>query len=118
MQVAPSWARSRHKYGGEDFKVIDDETLQCPDREVMYRQEIRYNWQWDMQMLFGLKPSIRQACSVKIHCLAEGSKATRGRRVSVTRRRLPPSPAIAAQPEIVVLEGHIQVAVIGTEPII
>lgn len=118
MQVAPGWAKSRHKYGGEDFKVIDDETLQCPAGEIMHRQEIRYNRQGDMQMLFGLKPSICQACSVKMHCLAEESKATRGRRVSVTRRRLPPPLAIAEQPEIVVLERHSEVITIGIEPII
>lgn len=51
MQVAPGWAKNWHKYGGEDFKVIDDETLQCPAGEIMHRQEIRYNRQGNMQML-------------------------------------------------------------------
>jgi CheY-like chemotaxis protein len=76
-------ALSRHKYAGKDFKIPDDESVECPAGHRMYRREIRYTRRGDMQMLFSMNPRICASCPVKQHCLSNDSKNTNGRQISV-----------------------------------
>ncbi|MBD1857488.1 hypothetical protein, partial [Leptolyngbya sp. FACHB-1624] len=100
MTVSEGWAKSRHKYAGKDFKIRDDESVECPAGHRMYRREIRYTRRGDMQMLFSMNPRICASCPVKQHCLSDDSKNTNGRRISVIRTKLPPVPTVAVEPEI------------------
>jgi hypothetical protein len=89
MVAVPGWGQSRHKYSGKDFKIIDDEVIECPAGHQMDRQEVRYNRVGDMQLVFGIKATICRICPVIQHCHADRSANTRGRRILVTRAKLP-----------------------------
>lgn len=88
MQVSQGWARSRNKFSGEDFTLINERALQCPASNIMYRREIRYNRYGDQLILFGINPRTCQQCPLKSQCLADGSKGTGGRRITVIRKKL------------------------------
>jgi hypothetical protein len=105
MIVAPNWGQSRHKYSGKDFKVIEDESIECPAGHRMDRQEIRFNRVGDMQMLFGIKSTVCRQCPVIQHCHADRSTNSRGRRILVTRQKRPTPPALAEVPEIIVISN-------------
>jgi hypothetical protein len=92
MEVCSAWARSLGKFSGQDFKLLDERTLQCPAGQHMYRREVRQNRAGDLLILFGLNPRTCQQCPLKEHCLAEGSTGTAGRRVTVIRKKRPPEP--------------------------
>jgi len=92
MEVCAAWARSIGKFSGQDFKLLDERTLQCPAGHLMYRREVRQNRVGDLLILFGINPRTCQQCPLKEHCLAEGSKGTGGRRVTVIRKKLPLEP--------------------------
>jgi hypothetical protein len=92
MEVCSAWARSIGKFSGQDFKLLDERTLQCPAGQLMYRREVRQNRAGDLLILFGLNPRTCQQCPLKERCLAEGSKGTAGRRVTVIRKKRPPEP--------------------------
>ena len=92
MEVCSAWARSIGKFSGQDFKLLDERTLQCPAGQPMHRREVRQNRAGDLLILFGLNPRTCQQCPLKEHCLAEGSKGTAGRRVTVIRKKRPPEP--------------------------
>jgi hypothetical protein len=92
MEVCSAWARSIGKFSCQDFKLLDENTLQCPAGHLMYRREVRQNRLGDVLILFGLNPQTCQQCPLKEHCLAEGSKGTGGRRVTVIRKKLPLEP--------------------------
>lgn len=101
MQVAGSWARSRGKFSGADFKLLDERTLQCPAGHSMYRREVRQNRLGDLLILFGINPRTCQQCPLKSQCLADGSKGSGGRRITVIRKKLlgvPPEVQPLAQP--------------------
>jgi hypothetical protein len=103
MTVAQGWAKSRHKYAGKDFKIIEDQFVECPAGHRMGRREIRYTRRGDMQMIFSVNPRLCASCPVKQHCLSDDSKGTNGRRISVMRAKLPPVPTLALEPEITVM---------------
>lgn len=92
MQVAGGWARSQGKFSGSDFTLLDERTLQCPAGNSMYRREVRQNRLGDLLILFGINPRTCQQCALKHQCLADGSKGTGGRRITVVRKKLPSSP--------------------------
>lgn len=117
MTLATGWGQSRHKYSGKDFKIVDDETINCPAGHQMSRQQVRYNRVGDMQMLFGIKHTICAACPLIRHCHAERSNNTRGRRILVTRAKLPTPPPLAEVPDILVKQSSTS-TVLGTEPIL
>ncbi|BAS59929.1 hypothetical protein LBWT_X0010 (plasmid) [Leptolyngbya boryana IAM M-101] len=118
MTVAEGWAKSRHKYAGKDFKIMDDESVQCPAGHRMSRREIRYTRRGDMQMLFSMNPRICASCPVKQHCLSDDSKNTNGRRISVIRTKLPPVPTVAVEPEITIIAQAPMKTVQGTQALI
>ncbi|MGG6265618.1 hypothetical protein ACQ4M3_06380 [Leptolyngbya sp. AN03gr2] len=118
MTVSEGWAKSRHKYAGKDFKILDDESVECPTGHRMYRREIRYTRRGDMQMLFSMNPRICASCPVKQHCLSEDSKNTNGRRISVMRTKLPPVPTVALEPEITIIAQAPMQTVQGTQALI
>lgn len=117
MQAVPGWGQSRHKYAGTDFKIIDDEGIECPAGHRMERQQVRYNRVGDMQLVFGIKASICRECPVIQHCHADRSTNTRGRRILVTRLKLPTPPPLAEVPEIIVKQSLFPLTV-GTQAII
>ncbi len=88
MQVSGGWARSRNKFSGDDFTLVDERTLICPAKNPMYRREVRYNRYGDKLILFGINPRTCQQCSLKSQCLADGSKGTGGRRITVKSKKL------------------------------
>ncbi|NJP12651.1 MAG: hypothetical protein HC866_26945 [Leptolyngbyaceae cyanobacterium RU_5_1] len=93
-EVCSAWARSIGKFSGQDFKLLDERTLQCPAGHRMYRREVRQNRLGDLLILFGINPRTCQQCPLKEQCLAEGSKGTGGRRVTVIRKKLPLEPNV------------------------
>ena len=99
MQLSQSWARNRGKFSGNDFNLLDNRTLQCPAGHSMYRRETRQNRRGDLLILFGLNPRICQECPLKKQCLAEGSKGTGGRRVTVIRKKLASSSKTVPSPQ-------------------
>ena len=117
MSAVPGWGQSRHKYSGKDFKIIDDEAIECPAGHQMERQQVRYNRVGDMQLMFGVKATICRACPVIQHCHADRSTNTRGRRILVTRPKLPPPPPLAEVPDIIVKQSLSTLSV-GTQAII
>lgn len=117
MTVAPGWGQSRHKYSGKDFQVIGDEAIECPAGHRMDRQELRYNRVGDMQMVFGIKPTICRDCPLIRHCHADRSSNTRGRRILVTRVKLPTPPPLAEIPDIVVRQNP-TTRTMGTQAIV
>ncbi|MDZ4872121.1 MAG: hypothetical protein CLLPBCKN_006713 [Chroococcidiopsis cubana SAG 39.79] len=106
MQVAGGWARSQGKFSGSDFTLLDERTLQCPAGNSMYRREVRQNRIGDLLILFGINPRTCQQCPLKSQCLADGSKGTGGRRITVIRKKLasradePSAVSIAQTPSI------------------
>ncbi len=88
MQVAGGWARSRNKFSGQDFTLVDERTLICPAAHRMYRREVRHNRYGDKVILFGINPRTCQQCPLKSKCLADGSKGTGGRRITVKSKKL------------------------------
>ncbi|MBD2069000.1 hypothetical protein H6F93_15970 [Leptolyngbya sp. FACHB-671] len=88
MQVAPSWARSRGKFSGSDFTLVNERTLRCPAGHSMYRRELRQNRLGDLLIMFGINPRTCAHCTLRDQCLADGSKGTGGRRITVVRKRL------------------------------
>jgi hypothetical protein len=90
MQVPPGWARSRGKFSGTDFTIVDERTLLCPAGHPMYRRELRQNRLGDLLILFGINPRTCAQCGLQQQCFAKGSKGTGGRRVTVVRKRLFP----------------------------
>ncbi|MDJ0597197.1 MAG: hypothetical protein QNJ72_45795 [Pleurocapsa sp. MO_226.B13] len=65
MQVSGGWARSRNKFSGDDFTLVDERTLICPALNPMYRREVRHNRYGDKLILFGINPRTCQQCSLK-----------------------------------------------------
>jgi hypothetical protein len=118
MTVAEGWGKSRHKYGGKDFKVIEDQFIECPEGHRMGRREIRYTRRGDMQMLFSVNPRLCASCPVKQHCLSDDSKGTNGRRISVMRAKLPQVPTVALEPEITVIAQVPTQTLRGTQALI
>lgn len=118
MTVADGWAKSRHKYAGKDFKILEDQFVECPAGHRMGRREIRYTRRGDMQMLFSVNPRICASCPVKQHCLSDDSKGTNGRRISVMRAKLPPIPTVALPPEITIIAQAPILTVQGTQALI
>ncbi|MBD2066324.1 hypothetical protein H6F93_02080 [Leptolyngbya sp. FACHB-671] len=118
MTVAKGWGKSRHKYGGKDFKIIEDQFIECPQGHRMGRREIRYTRRGDMQMLFSVNPRICASCPVKHHCLSDDSKGTNGRRISVMRAKLPPVPTVALEPQITVIAQAPIQTVQGTQALV
>ncbi len=88
MQVSGGWARSRNKFSGDDFTLVDERTLICPAKNPMYRREVRHNRYGDKLILFGINPRTCQQCSLKSQCLADGCKGTGGRRITVKSKKL------------------------------
>lgn len=117
MVAVPGWGQSRHKYSGKDFKVIDDEAIECPAGHRMEQQQVRYNRVGDMQLMFGVKATVCRACPLIQHCHADRSTNTRGRRILVTRPKLPTPPALKEAPDIIVKQS-ISALRIGTQAII
>jgi hypothetical protein len=97
MQVPPGWARSRGKFSGTDFTIVDERTLLCPAGHAMYRRELRQNRLGDLLILFGINPRTCAQCELQQQCFAQGSKGTGGRRVTVVRKRLS-TPNLEPQP--------------------
>lgn len=54
--------------------------------------EVRQNRLGDLLILFGINPRTCQQCPIKSQCLADGSKGTGGRRITVIRKKLSSSP--------------------------
>jgi hypothetical protein len=117
MVAVPGWGQSRHKYSGKDFKVIDDEAIECPAGHRMEQQQVRYNRVGDMQLMFGVKATICRACPLIQHCHADRSTNTRGRRILVTRPKLPTPPALKEVPDIIVKQS-LSALRIGTQAVI
>lgn len=117
MVAVPGWGQSRHKYSGKDFKIIDDEAVECPAGHRMERQQVRYNRVGDMQLMFGVKATTCRTCPVIHHCHADRSTNTRGRRILVTRLKLPTPPPLAEVPDIIVKQS-LSAVTIGTQAII
>jgi hypothetical protein len=117
MIIAPGWGQSRHKYSGKDFKVIEDERIECPAGHQMDCQEIRHNRVGDRQMIFGIKSTVCRDCPLKAHCHADRSSNTRGRRILVTRTQFPTPPPLAEIPDIIIKQSSTPLAV-GSSPII
>ena len=92
MELSKSWGRNRGKFSGDDFKLLDNRTLQCPAGHSMYRREVRQNRRGDLIIMFGINPRTCQQCPLKDQCLADGSKGTGGRRVTAIRKKLAPPP--------------------------
>lgn len=107
MELSQSWARNRGKFSGDDFNLQADRTLQCPAGHSMYRRETRQNRRGDLLIIFGMNPRTCQSCPLRDQCLAEGSKGTGGRRVTVIRKKLAPSsePLDANAPPTTVAES-------------
>jgi hypothetical protein len=118
MRISEGWGKSRHKYSGKDFKIIDDEFVECPAGHRMGRREIRYTRRGDQQMIYSVNPRICASCPVKRYCLSDDSKGTNGRRISVMRAKLPPVPTVASEPEITVIEQAPIQTVQGTQALI
>lgn len=113
MQVAGAWARSRGKFAGADFTLVDERTLQCPAGNLMYRREVRQSRLGDLLILFGINPRTCQQCPLKLQCLADGSKGSGGRRITVTRRKLPCS---STEPQLDVQSRPLPVTHPTTQP--
>ncbi|MBD2378132.1 hypothetical protein H6G63_33295, partial [Leptolyngbya sp. FACHB-402] len=71
----------------------------------------------DMQLVFGIKATICRICPVIQHCHADRSANTRGRRILVTRAKLPTPPPLAEAPEIIVKQS-LSALNVGTQAII
>ena len=102
MTLPPAWGKSRHTLAGAAFRIIDDQAIECPAGHLMERQESRHNDWGDLQILFGVKATTCRDCPLIEQCHAKHSNNTRGRRLTVTRTRLPTPPKLADVPEIVV----------------
>ena len=118
MKVAPAWGHSRHKFAGDDFKIIDDSEVRCPAGHPMERQEIRYNAYGDRQMIFGIKAATCRSCPFIQQCHSKHSKNTRGRRVAVTRKRLSAPQDSSEHPMLVVQPRAPLNAIPGCEAIL
>ena len=70
-----------------------------------------------MQLMFGVKATIRRTCPLIQHCHAGRSTNTCGRRILVTRPKLPTPPPLAEVPEIIVKGSH-SMQTMGTHAII
>lgn len=112
MEITGAWARSIGKFSGNDFQLLDEHSLKCPAGHLMYRRELRQNRLGDLLILFGLNPRTCQQCALKDRCLADGSKGTGGRRVTVIRKKLLPS---ALKPEVVESSASVEVPSVQTD---
>ena len=75
--------------------------------------------QWgDLQILFGVKATTCCDCPLISQCHAKHSKNTQGRRLTVTRARLPSSPQSPDQADIVVQAKGRPSPSLGTEPLL
>ena len=57
-------------------------------REVFDRDFVEDSWTGYTQLLFGINPRTCQQYSLKSQCLADGSKGTGGRRITVKSKKL------------------------------
>lgn len=60
-----------------------------PYRTPDDRREVRQSRLGDLLILFGINPRTCQQCPLKSQCLADGSKGSGGRRITVIRKKLP-----------------------------
>jgi hypothetical protein len=91
MEVSTEWGRGQGKgkrFGNEDFRILDEQTVLCPAGHPMYQRTSKQNQTGDLKIQFGIKPSLCQRCSVKRQCLSPQSKGVGGRRVTVIRRAI------------------------------
>lgn len=104
MRVSTEWGRGKSKgkgkgkdqglgknkqrFGNQDFKIVDDQTVVCPAGHVMYRRSCKQKANGDLALQFGVYYRICQQCPVKKQCLAPNSKGVGGRRVNVIRKFL------------------------------
>jgi hypothetical protein len=90
MIATPSRGKSRYKYSEKDFKVMEEECVECPAGHPMARQETRFNDLGDMKLVFGVLPTVCRDCPLIQKCHANGSKNSRGRRILFTKEKLDP----------------------------
>jgi hypothetical protein len=62
MIATASREKSRYKYSEKDFKVIEEECVECPAGHRMARQETRFNDLGDMKLVFGILPTVCRDC--------------------------------------------------------
>ena len=108
----------RHQLTGKAFKIIDECSIECPAGHRMEPQESGHDPWGDLQILFGVKASTCRDCPLMSQCHAKHSKNTRGRRLTVTRARLPSPPQSPDQTNIVVQAKIRQSPTLGTKPLL
>ena len=108
----------RHQLTGKAFKIIDECSIECPAGHRMEPQESGHDEWGNLQILFGVKATTCRDCSLMSQCHAKHSKNTRGRRLTVTRARLPSPPQRPDQTDIVVQAKARPSPSLGTKPLL
>ncbi|KPQ30853.1 MAG: hypothetical protein HLUCCA11_24520 [Phormidesmis priestleyi Ana] len=108
----------RHQLTDKTFKIIDECSIECPAGHRMEPQESRHDEWGDLQILFGVKATTCRDCSLMSQCHAKHSKNTQGRRLTVTRNRLPSPPQSPDQADIVIQAKGRPSPSLGTEPLL
>jgi Transposase DDE domain len=105
MEVSTEWGGEQGKgkrFGNEDFRIVDEQTVLCPAGHPMNRQTSKPDKNGDLRMQFGIKASLCRRCPVKRQCLSPQSKGVGGRRVTVIRRAISRAKGIVAKMSAIV----------------
>jgi hypothetical protein len=89
-QWATQFGRATRRFGAEDFPLQENGMLRCPAGASLWLSEVRQENTFTQRAVYVASQTDCPHCALREHCLGQGAKGNRARRVSAVRRLLPP----------------------------
>jgi hypothetical protein len=97
LELSQPWAKARRRFSAQDFRLREDDTLECPTGKVLRPRERRTLPNGDLRVLYAAKAHDCRTCPQSGACLGRGASGEQPRRVSGVRRvvgwQVQPTPA-------------------------
>jgi hypothetical protein len=86
LELAQPWAKARQRFSAQDFRVLDNDTLECPAGKLLRVRERRKLESGDLRILYTARSVDCRACLLAAQCVGRGSSGEQPRRVSGVRK--------------------------------
>lgn len=86
LELAQPWAKARRRFSAQEFRVLDDDTLECPAGKLLRVRERRKRENGDLRILYTAKMGDCRPCPRAAQCVGRGSSGDQPRRVSGVRK--------------------------------
>jgi len=86
LELAQPWAKARRRFSAQDFRVLDDDTLECPAGKLLHVRERRKLETGHLRILYTAKMVDCRPCPLAAQCVGCGASGAQPRRVSGVRK--------------------------------